>query len=492
MAKAMLKDESAVKLIEEFEKNPNAFGITLNQEAYFFSSGIYYGLLLPVNDKKQVKDTFLRFKIADEKSILSEKGVYSFAPDKTLNIAWNNNKLIVLLQYGTGEDKAILSAQTLLTQNKDASILSNKNFNKFMKDKKDISSYVSPQFYAELSNTLERSGNKFTSGGIPSEEIENSLKYIEEEFKGVSLAMNTSFENGKIEVNSHYYFETPDAEAKFKKLVHETTGTLTDKYLQHISSSPIISFATNLKGGGYYSVLSRFGILKSIESDLTSQGINLKSLFESVQGNVVFSLDGLTLTPRSKNISEMDAMLALEDYSPKTNMKFSLFAELAPNNHITKFIDSLVMKQPEKVVSKTGKGQYSIKNNNFNGYFGVENNTFYLTTEPELLNSIGKENEKSTYSDRVKDKNLYLYGNFDPLKQYARAYYDQHSNESNAEYKTFVNEGLSLVESIEGYSKPDLTNEIRVNFTDKKANSLASLFRYIDSVLTKTGAQLGL
>jgi hypothetical protein len=115
-----------------------------------------------------------------------------------------------------------------------------------------------------------------------------------------------------------------------------------------------------------------------------------------------------------------------------------------------------------------------------------------LTTEAGIASSLGNATSKSVYSDKVKGKNCYVYADLRPLKKFALDYFTQEGGTQAAQYKDLVTDGLSLVETVEGYNKTDLSNEGSINFTNKKDNSLASIFKYLDSVLTKFGAQQGL
>lgn len=494
MAKAMLKDESAVKLIEDFEKNSSAFGVTLNKDVYFFTKGSYYGLLLPVNDAKKIKESLTKFNV-DASSIKLEKGIYSFSQTAALNVVWNDEKLLVLVQQSVlGQDSTQLSAAKLLALDKKESIVSEKNFEKFLNEKQDVSIYYSSNLYTGLSSKLENlSKSPYDSGmNKAPEEVAEGLKKIGEEFKGVSFGSFISFDNGKITAHTQYYYETSEAEARVKKLTQQTTGEISDKYLQYISQAPVISFVANLKGAGYYDFLAKMGFSKIMGDFAKENGMDLKSLIESVNGNVVFSLNELSLTPKNKSLSEMDAMLTMQDNTAKPKFKLSLLAELAPNNKIGAFIDSLLAKQPGGIVNKTADGQYSVKKDDLEGFFGVKNNTFYFTTESATVASLGNASAKNTYSEKVKGKSCYVYGDFRPLKKFALDYLAQEGGAKATQYTALATDGLALIETIEAYVKPDLTNEASVNFTNKKDNSLASIFKYLDSVLTKIGAQQGL
>lgn len=495
MVKAFLKDESAVKLIEDFQQNSGAFGITLNKDIYFFSKGTYYGLLLPVNDAKKIKESLTKFNI-DGASIKSDGGTYSFTQSPQFNIVWNADKLLILIQQdASGSDTTQISAEKLLKLDKKESIASDKNFEKFSAQKQDISIYYSSNIYADLSTQLDAL-NKSKSPlqnamNQSSQQTTDALRKFGEDFKGVSFGSFISFETGKITMNTQYYYETPEAEAKMKKLTAATTGEISDKYLQYISQAPIISFVGKLKGSGYYNILAQTGLLKAAESEFSENGIDLKSLIESVNGNIVFSLNDISLSPKNKNMSDMDAMLTMQDNSAKPKFKLSFLAELSPNNQISTVIESLIAKQPTETIKKTADGQYTIKSNDFEGFFGVKNNTLYFTTEASTVSTIGKTGS-SNYANKVKGKSFYVYGDMRPLQKVAANYFMQEAGTQAAKYKDLVTGGLSLVETVEGSVQPNLENQFSVNFSNKKNNSLASIFQYLDQVLTKLGAERGL
>lgn len=497
MAKAMLKDQSAVKLIEDFQKNPNALGITLNKDLFFFTKGSYYGLILPVDDAKQIKESFTKFGL-EAATIKEEKGIYSFSQSTDLDVAWNKEKIMILIhQSALGNNSVQLSATKLLTLDKKESIVSSdKNFEKFLKDKQDISIYFSMGMYADLSSKMESLNQSAYTNPIDkqaSQDMAQGLKKVADKFKGVSFGSFMSFENGKIVGHTQYYFETPEAETNMKNFIKETTATITEKYLQFIPQAPIISFMANIKGKGYSSLLTETGILKVLDNQMKDSGIDVKSLIESISGNVVCSLDALTLTAQNQNLSDMDAMLTMKDKTGKTKFNLSFMAELTPGNTLATTLDSLVAKQKtEGTIKKNGVGQYSIKSDDFQGFIGIKNNTFYFTTDAENVAKLDNPIGKSNYSDKVKGKNGYLYGDLRPLKKFVVDFYSQKAGVQGAQFKPLVEEGMSLVETVEGYTQPDMTNEYTVNFTNKNDNSLASIFKYLDSVLTKIGAAQGL
>lgn len=490
MLKAFMKDEEAVKLLENFQKNSNVLGVTFNKDMFFFTKDESYGFILPVNDAKKFKESIMKFGV-NPGVIKEEKGTYSISQSAEVSIVWNSDKLLVLVQVpGLEEDTTQqLSAAKLLVQDKKESILSDKNFDKFLKDKKDISSYSSVEAYKKFISKLELIGTYDSTQTQKTNDIAQSMTKLIDEYKGVSAGTFVSFEKGKIEVESKSYFETADAEAKVKKMMTETSGEISDKYLQYIAQSPIISLVGNVKGSGCYALLEKTGILKAYATELKETKIDFKGLLESINGNFVFTLNELTLEPKKANSNDMDAMLEMQDNSPKPKYKLSFFYELAQNNKIGGLLDSLVAKEASEVAKKGADGQYTIKNSLFEGYFGVKNNTLYFTTESSIVPSIGTS-AKSPYYDKAKGKSAYAYGDFRPLKTFLLNLYDQEGG--NAQSRQLISDGLSLLETFEGYCKQDFSNKGIIHFTNKKDNSLASIFKYLDTVLTTIGAQRGI
>lgn len=488
MAKAMLKDEGAVKILEDFEKNSGAFGITLNREAYLFSSGNYSGFVVPVDNEDKIKEALLKFKVVEEASITKEKGAYFISSDPALSIAWDKHKFIALFKWGGNQDTTSLSARRLLSQNEKESILADVNYQKFDKEKTDISVYLSSGMYAELgANISFFNHSRFAKSS--NEEMATYLKKVSEQFKGISIGLYTSFDEGKITTSSKYFFQTNKEESNLKDLVKSSTGELTDKYLQYIAANPIFAGAFSLKGSGYYTLLSKMGLFDSTQKELAESGIDLKSLMESINGNIVFALNGMTVAPKNPNISDLDAMLNMQDNSAKTSVDFSLIAELSPQNNIAHFIDSLISKQPKGMILKTGEGQYSIKNKDYNGVFGVKDNAFYFSTNQDFASKFNSSIVKSSFSNKAKGNCGFIYGDFRTLHKYAKDYAKNALLPSQAYISQLV-DGLLMLETIEMHSKLDMTSELTINFVNKKENSLAAICKFVDGVLTKVSSQM--
>ncbi len=92
--KATYDDPKAVKLIEAFEKDANAFGLTLNSEMFVFQSSGAYGWILPVNDAKKLKESLIRLKTFPQKEIKEKDGNF-VVKRNGFSVAWNDQKMVL-------------------------------------------------------------------------------------------------------------------------------------------------------------------------------------------------------------------------------------------------------------------------------------------------------------------------------------------------------------------------------------------------------------
>ncbi len=203
------------QLVEAFLKDPTSCGIDFKKPVCVFSEPFTEG---PINTeytvasaKLQSRKDFDKF-VVDLEEVVGEKFKHCDTLDMTVIelgenelLAYNNSRLFFIENFpqmingilDDPSDEVLTSTQylaKLLNLKKEESMASNKYFDKYLADSKDISYFMS---YGNMLNITITPMNsilmKFYS--------EKDLK----EFEEASVCIYTSFENGRIELTSKTY-----------------------------------------------------------------------------------------------------------------------------------------------------------------------------------------------------------------------------------------------------------------------------------------------
>lgn len=469
----MMLGRDRVQLLDSLMNNSNSLGVNLKGDIYLFSDYKIYGLLLAVNDKDKLSETLVNLLSIKDDEVIKDGSVNLISLDSDFCVAWNKKKLILLKDIrstyndmGPNDIDIKRKAKELLTQKAENSINVKEPFLQFMEAKKDISAFMTMEGFNELQNI---------DAYLPYQGLFSfsSVKNLLPEEKGAYLGLFTSFEEGNVSFSSNYYFDIPETERKFKHKLNSMSGTLKGDHLKYLSTDPIMLFALNLNGKGVYDYLKEMNLMDKLadeSSDLFTVD-ELSTLIKGCDGDLTLAFTSLE-TDTSDISSESEIVMS---YNPKC---FFMIDIKDPKDVIT--LISQKEKESGLMFRHLGEGKYSIKiDSKITLFFGVHQNTFYVTNDKLIYESIDNTPENNAvsgkYANLIKGKSVIFAGDLSFAKQI---------------------ENVSPAGMLSVFSNYEFTVDVKtfdstgkIETVDKTQNSLAAICKIIDDAISEFGSQ---
>ncbi len=470
MYKVTLKDESAVKLLDSFLNDANSLGLDLKGDLYFYTNYKVYGVVAGVNNADKVKDALVKFSLVQEEDIKKEGGIYTVAPESQTCVAWNGNKLLLLVDiasaYGSANDVKETPnlpelARTQLKQGADKSINSNPEFVEFLKSKKDISTFFSMK---GMDKTLPD-----LAGLAKATDVTIPFKKFLSDIDGVSTGIYTSFENGEVKFENKYFYDSPESEKKFKDLLAQLSGNIKGDQLKYITNDPLFLASANVKGEGAYSYLEKLGFIELLTKELP-EGVEpdeIQKILKDLNGDITFAITSKTATKQKDDIfSDMGA----------PTPEFVFFADITNPEEVIGFIKQQ-LANGEMKYTELSPTNFKISSNNVDVYWGANGSTFFFTNNQVVYNNLKASDLTSNYSNVIKDKSIVMLGDLHVLQSYMT---------NNMAFQAF-GPFLSEFGKYEFTSAGDLTGVGRLELATKDKNSLAVICKQLDQLISSFG-----
>lgn len=473
MAKAFVKDQEQVKLIDAFLKDANSLGLNLKNDVYMYTTYKVYGVVMGVNDASKFKNTLLVSTAIKEDQLTEEGGIYVVSPEKNVCLVWDDSKLLLLANiataFGSDEEIDIVAvAKKQLKQTAENSINTDKSFVAFSKKKTEISAFYRSAGLEEFMELATSKNNQLAGFDFK--------KYIQE-FKGVSAGLYGSFDKGAIVFDSEYYYDTDADKARFEKLVSQYVGVLNDDQLKYFAAEPLFLATANVKGESACQNLKDFGVFDLYSEMMDSTTVStVENVLSKVNGDVTFAITGLN-SDASKNIDQDQK--AASELIPQ--MVF--FADVTDSEYIVNLIkDNFGENAPVKTITPS---VFSFAYDSANTvYFGVVNNLFFMTNIESMYNNLSTEGLKSPFQANVKGKSMYVFGDLEILKA------SLEKNELGVSDKNIV----ILTGLIAPFSKYEMSvsdnmaSSGRLELVNKDQNSLKTICGEIDRLINESAS----
>lgn len=470
MYKVTLKDEAAVKLLDSFLNDANSLGLNLKGDLYFYTNYKVYGVVLGVNNADKVKEALVKFSLVQEGDIKKEGSIYTVAPESQTCVAWNGHKLLLLVDiasaYGNASDAANSPnlaelAKVQLEQGSDKSINSNPEFAEFLKSKGDISTFFSMKGLDKSLPDL--------AGLAKATDVTIPFKKFLSDIDGVSTGIYTSFENGEVKFENKYFYESPEAEKKFKDILAQLSGNIKGDQLKYISNEPLFLASANVKGEGAYSYLEKLGFIELLTKELPDnvKPEEIQKILKDLNGDVTFAITSKTATKQTDDV--------FSDMGTPTP-EFVLFADIANPSEVIDFIKQQLVTG-EMAYTELSPTNFKISSNNVDVYWGANGNTFFFTNNQSVYNNLTASGLTNNYSNVIKDKSIVMLGDLQVLQSYMS---------NNMAFQSF-GPFLSEFGKYEFTSASDLTGVGRLELATKDKNSLAVICKQLDQLISSFG-----
>lgn len=473
LAKAFIKDQEQVKLLDSFLKDANSLGINLKNDFYMFTDYKVCGILMGVNDAQKVKEALLKSTIVKDGNLEKLDDIYRTSPELGTCLAWNNDKIILLIDLSktklTNNQSSvdvIELSQELLNQKSDKSINSNKEYQQFWENKKDISVFYTTKGLDELAAVDNSVSDKF----------DNTVKQYLKNFEGVYWGSYISFEKGEILSTNKMFFDSPENETKIKEQLSQVCGNLKGDHLKFLTADPLFVTSINLKGEGIQSYLKDLGITDYMNNRMDSiDASTFNEIIKNINGDVTIA------------VTKLDTRIVKSEYSDYESIEpipeCFFMADVDNASFIIDLIKNKIQQFPQ-TVTEIAPSVFSITQESIKIYFGVINNTFFVTNIDSVYQNMTSSELKNSYASLIKEKSAVAFGNIQVLKVMV---------DSSKDSQLFSSKDLSLILTIlntfDKYqvtvSTTTLDAEGRVEFIDKTDNSLKSICKSIDEQVNK-------
>lgn len=470
MYKVTLQDEAAVKLLDSFLSDANSLGLTLKGDLYFYTNYKVYGVVVAVNNADKVKESLVKFSLVQEEDIKKDGGVYTVAPQPQTCVAWNDHKLLLLVDiasaYGNENDAASSLnlaelANVQLKQGKDESINSNPAFVEFLKSKRDISTFFSMKGLDKSLPDL--------SGLAKATDVTIPFKKFLTDIDGISTGIYTSFEKGEVRFENKYFYDSPESEKKFKDLLSQLSGHIKGDQLKYIGTEPLFLASANVKGEGAYSYLDKLGFIDLLTNELP-EGVDadeIQKILKDLNGDV-------TLAITSKTAKKQNADIFSDIGAPTP--EFVFFADINNPVEVIDFIKQQLANGELKYTTLSPT-DFKISSNNVDLYWGTSGNMFFLTNNQLAYNNLKVADLTNNYSNVIKDKSIVMLGDLQVLQSYMA---------NNIAFESF-GPFLSEFGKYEFTSSSDLSGVGKVELATKDKNSLAVICKKLDELISSFG-----
>lgn len=474
MYKTTLKDEAAVKLLDGFLSDANSLGINLKSDLYFYTNYKVYGVAVGINDADKVKDALIKFSLVKEEDIKKDGGIYTVAPESQSCVAWNGNKLLLLVDiasaYGNGSEvteplNLVELAKVQLKQGSDKSINSNKAFAEFWENKRDISTFFSMKGLDKSLPDL--------AGLAKATDVTIPFKKFLADIDGVSTGIYTSFENGEVRFENKYFYDNAEAEKRFKDLLSQLSGNIKGDQLKYIGSDPLFLASANVKGEGAYSYLEKLGFIELLTKELPEnvESDKIQKILKDLNGDITFAITSKTASKKQDDI--------FSDMGSPTP-EFVFFADISNPSEVIDFI-KLQLDGGEMKYTEFSPSNFKVSSNNVDVYWGANGNTFFFTNNETVYNSLKTSDLVNNYSEIIKEKSIVMFGDLQVLQSYMA---------NNVAFQSF-GPFLSEFGKYEFASTSDLTGVGRLELATKDKNSLAVICKQLDQLISSFGGIFG-
>lgn len=485
MAKAFIKDQEQVKLIDAFLKDANSLGLNLKNDVYMYTNYKVYGIVLGVNDASKLKNTLLVSSLIKEDQLTEEGGIYSVSPERDVCLAWDKDKMLFLVNIGKalGSDTEIditEIAKAQLKQTAANSINADKSFEVFAKKKKDISVFYKTAGLEEFSKLAMNKAN--VVGGF------DFTKYIQE-FKGISVGLYGSFEKGAVVYDSEYYYDTDEDKARYTQFVSQFVGPLKGDHLKYFAADPLFLASVNVKGASAGENLKKLGVFDTLSNEIndsTSMSI-IENVLAKVNGDVTLALTGFSVNVDNTIVAtesdDSDDELFEEETDTQSVPQLALLADINDSEYIVNLIKS---KLPENTtVTTISPAVFSLPyEGNIKIYFGVVNNVFFATNIESLYNNLSVSDLKNNYQDKIKGNSMVVFGDLGVLKNSL----EQNDFGISAKELATIIGVLSPLSKYELAVSEDISSNAQLELVNKDQNSLKTICQEIDRLINESAA----
>ena len=224
--------------------------------------------------------------MADFEAELEEEDDYNFYTiDRDVILGWDDSKAMFI--GGSGDLEDVL--ESLMELERDESILSNKDFKKFLKEKEDISMWISTD--SDLMQDLIKDNEREMRRELAREFDDLNLYDVDEIvsiFKYLSVGMHLKFDDDNISFKTVSYNE--DLEDMYEEFGFGDVS-FEKKLLNYFPKESFGTFSISANFENMYDYLSKSGALDPLIDEIEDElFFDLEDILDAIGGNFIVSI----------------------------------------------------------------------------------------------------------------------------------------------------------------------------------------------------------
>lgn len=424
--------------------HPSETGLDVGSDVFMFvtmenasqTGNPTVGGLFKVSDRKKL-DGFLGW-IAEKGGLVSveEDGIVFLTggSERDPMVAYDENALLVY-DTSAGADETKAAAKKLFAQKKTESLMGNSQLAQAIERPSDM------KFVMDYGPVMAVAGEQIGTAGLSGFEFLNKM----------SMAMPVDFEKGKIVAEARILFSDKEAEKQYMEMV-AAQRKMDGDFLKMLPAENVATLAGSMDGTRTYEMLQKIPMYSMV----FAMAPQVKPIMEAIDGDIALSFHGMTDNGR---MPELSLIAELKDPAIMETIKGMIpvpMQEMAP-------------------------GQYALSpDTNTTIYFGLNDNTFYATTDSDALVFLTGA-QTSAYEDKVGKLFRGSYGtmfvDFPAVRSLIESLIAQDRLDQSAAASLMA---LSLFDTLEITGRTERQGELVLNMTDKDKNAAEVLYKTIE------------
>ena len=245
--------------------DPMEAGFALQQPMFFAVADAdkdQYVVAIGVDDKKKVDELFKSMKDDCKTMKITEGDDQTVIDDEDMQIAYNGDLFVATV--------GAKNAATLLTQDKDKSILSQDKYEKMLEGTNDIDAYID---YAALTKTASKFSKQAANAAID--------KLTE----GMYIIANVNFEEKEAVINTEFF-----GNKEFLKLCEEVEKKPSGDYLKLAPADAYLVAQCGVKDFDKIKEILPKAETEQIDQQLKAIGISIDQILKAIEGDILISV----------------------------------------------------------------------------------------------------------------------------------------------------------------------------------------------------------
>ncbi|MFK8008586.1 MAG: DUF4836 family protein [Saprospiraceae bacterium] len=491
------------KELAEALKNPAAYGIDVMSETYMFGNiskeSSFFGFAFNISDSKKFSKFFKNNIVPEAKgAVMGMMGKFQTMTEDGATFAWNDKVgILVGGEPNAGTDKSVVDGyvKKVLNGNPKTSIMSDVRFNKATKGKKS-----DMRMWMDYSWVMDMQMGGSEMAGVPG--MEAMMTTLKELYKDTDYLVEMNFNDGAVVMDSKMYSnkKTMDMFAKM------TEGELNKNFYKYLPKNNLMGYFSlamkteNFADGMFQMfdpMIKEMGMTREAMEGMALGAVNsmglemdAKGLYEIIRGDMVFAVTGMKEFTIKKTQYDDDfnkVEVEAQQMLPEVLAMMSYGREADLKKIVQMGVDAGALTK----VGNAFKVAIPMDELPMDMFLSMKDGILFITNNSDL--ATGKLKDGYSKSDRMTKDQQKL------MKESGGAFFWDIPSTLNAASAFAKEEGMNdkMAEKMLNVSKQSLesmvvktdkkikgsyNSEFKLNFVNKKMNSLEQLFNYFNEM----------